>query len=519
MEQKKTKTKEKKNKKKKKKKEKEGKSSTNNYKRKQNQLPMQHSSSSSSSSSSSPPSSSPPSTPSSSSSSPSSTSNKSKRRETKKRKKNTTEQEQEEQEERSRANDPNAAEQAVRSLCAEGDCFSALALCTEALQRWPQRRRTFLALRCELRLRLRQFERAVEDGLALTTGEEEEEEKSEGGSGRRSRYYVLLGKAYIGLAQQREQEKPYVVPARKGSTENTRLCLYQQAFDTLAAGKQLYPDCKEIAEVLEASKCIRKLDFMTNLPEEVTVLIFSYLREKHLKAVSLVCRRWYQLSCDDLLWKRVLDAKLALRATTICPDGFPSVKAYLKAVCQQWYIIDTIRLHFANRSHFIEEMQLSSVIQLYNDRQQHHHFLPLLRLLQGVFCEAVRLSYPSYSPNTTNARWMQVSSKAAETLLFNLVQCQETVQEILYCMRLAASSSSSSSSSSPSSSSPKRKGANEEGMEPLCFFLNVKSFGGWEKYVMFVCIGFVLFTSVGRTSAVPPEQILWEYSPSQDQEL
>lgn len=45
------------------------------------------------------------------------------------------------------------------------------------------------------------------------------------------------------------------------------------------------------------------ISFWLYLPEPVLFQIFSYLNHKELLTVGEVCRRWFEVSRDDLLWR------------------------------------------------------------------------------------------------------------------------------------------------------------------------------------------------------------------------
>lgn len=47
-------------------------------------------------------------------------------------------------------------------------------------------------------------------------------------------------------------------------------------------------------------------DLWSQLPYTVLFQVFQYLTYKELIRAGEVCRYWYQVSRDDLLWKRLL---------------------------------------------------------------------------------------------------------------------------------------------------------------------------------------------------------------------
>lgn len=43
-----------------------------------------------------------------------------------------------------------------------------------------------------------------------------------------------------------------------------------------------------------------------SIPEPVLLQIFSYLKPKDILSAGQCCKRWYQISYDDFLWKKLL---------------------------------------------------------------------------------------------------------------------------------------------------------------------------------------------------------------------
>lgn len=38
------------------------------------------------------------------------------------------------------------------------------------------------------------------------------------------------------------------------------------------------------------------------LPNEIIIIIFSYLNEKEINEIGIVCKKFYQLTHDESLW-------------------------------------------------------------------------------------------------------------------------------------------------------------------------------------------------------------------------
>lgn len=61
--------------------------------------------------------------------------------------------------------------------------------------------------------------------------------------------------------------------------------------------------------------------FWCYLPEAALLQIFSYLDNKELLNVGLVCKRWYVSSRDDLLWRDLFHRDFKIDATVYpCKD-------------------------------------------------------------------------------------------------------------------------------------------------------------------------------------------------------
>ncbi|KAJ8937497.1 hypothetical protein NQ318_011496 [Aromia moschata] len=60
------------------------------------------------------------------------------------------------------------------------------------------------------------------------------------------------------------------------------------------------------SEVYVPPKRLRNTDHSATLPDEILLLIFSFLSHKELyTAVRCVCKRWYVLTSSPVLWKRI----------------------------------------------------------------------------------------------------------------------------------------------------------------------------------------------------------------------
>ena len=71
----------------------------------------------------------------------------------------------------------------------------------------------------------------------------------------------------------------------------------------------------------------------SQLPELLLLNIFRYLNVKEVQVCSTVCTRWYAISQDSLIWKRLLFAKyfydeyetLSLPFVRDLPDVLPKL--------------------------------------------------------------------------------------------------------------------------------------------------------------------------------------------------
>lgn len=66
------------------------------------------------------------------------------------------------------------------------------------------------------------------------------------------------------------------------------------------------------------SKRFKYFDHTTYLPEEIVVHIFSFLSQEELcKSVRFVCKRWYTITFNPLLWKKIT-ARREIPSSILC---------------------------------------------------------------------------------------------------------------------------------------------------------------------------------------------------------
>ena len=103
----------------------------------------------------------------------------------------------------------------------------------------------------------------------------------------------------------------------------------------------------------------------SQLPELLLLNIFRYLNVKEVQVCSTVCTRWYAISQDSLIWKRLLFAKyfydeyetLSLPFVRDLPDVLPKLRdgsdhwkdEYIRLIGHSpSQLIDTLKGHKRN---------------------------------------------------------------------------------------------------------------------------------------------------------------------------
>jgi hypothetical protein len=111
--------------------------------------------------------------------------------------------------------------------------------------------------------------------------------------------------------------------------------------------------------------------FLSELPSEVLVNIFSFLKSKELCTVALVCRLWRQLTEEGILWKHLCQTELQVHFIQVDPKylspslhqlGWTSWKNIFRSLCKQdmnavYYPSSSSSIENANYTPNVDEVE------------------------------------------------------------------------------------------------------------------------------------------------------------------
>eukprot|EP01088_Endostelium_zonatum_P004165 TRINITY_DN15384_c0_g1_i1.p1 TRINITY_DN15384_c0_g1~~TRINITY_DN15384_c0_g1_i1.p1 ORF type:complete len:560 (+),score=137.39 TRINITY_DN15384_c0_g1_i1:24-1682(+) len=107
------------------------------------------------------------------------------------------------------------------------------------------------------------------------------------------------------MAQDDEEEYLAAIAASLASLEEDKKKRENQ-YGGLSTSKEFIP--KFLAEVADVSG----VNYFLTVPNELTILVFTFLGLKDLMKISLVCKIWNSLAEDDSLWKPIYKKKYIL---------------------------------------------------------------------------------------------------------------------------------------------------------------------------------------------------------------
>lgn len=100
--------------------------------------------------------------------------------------------------------------------------------------------------------------------------------------------------------------------------------------------------------------------YWTELPDNLLLDIFSFLSPKEALNAGQVCRNWYRLSKDEMLWKSLLQE-------TLFPDRTKKIKLKLPKSASSW-LKEFQRIHY--KTPFVE----SQILEEHTDEVLHVTF-------------------------------------------------------------------------------------------------------------------------------------------------
>ncbi|QPG74756.1 hypothetical protein FOA43_002089 [Brettanomyces nanus] len=80
---------------------------------------------------------------------------------------------------------------------------------------------------------------------------------------------------------------------------------------------EVVPTAPVVASPVELSPvAVAPSNWLASLPTELLIIIFSHLDPTSLRRIALVCKSWYRLTCDNIVWRQIFRVRFPLVGET-----------------------------------------------------------------------------------------------------------------------------------------------------------------------------------------------------------